>query len=62
MSVSNGIKGDRSHGCLIIIHQCVVLFMAGSALCGAAPDMKSMIVGRAMAGAGGSGMYFGVLT
>ncbi|EAW13722.1 putative MFS drug efflux transporter [Aspergillus clavatus NRRL 1] len=41
---------------------CVVLFMAGSALCGAAPDMDSMIVGRAMAGAGGSGMYFGVLT
>ncbi|KAA8649621.1 uncharacterized protein ATNIH1004_002292 [Aspergillus tanneri] len=41
---------------------CVILFMAGSALCGAAPNMNGMIVGRAMAGAGGSGMYFGVLT
>ncbi|EEQ35107.1 hypothetical protein McanMca71_001705 [Microsporum canis] len=41
---------------------CVILFMAGSALCGAAPSMDPMIVGRAIAGAGGSGMYFGVLT
>ncbi|KAF7183027.1 hypothetical protein CNMCM7691_002862 [Aspergillus felis] len=41
---------------------CVVVFMAGSALCGVAPNMNAMIVGRAMAGAGGSGMYFGVLT
>ncbi|KAJ5456704.1 Major facilitator superfamily domaingeneral substrate transporter [Penicillium desertorum] len=41
---------------------CVVLFMAGSALCGGAPNMNAMIIGRAMAGAGGSGMYFGVLT
>ncbi|EFQ99576.1 MFS drug efflux transporter [Nannizzia gypsea CBS 118893] len=41
---------------------CVILFMAGSALCGAAPSMNAMIVGRAIAGAGGSGMYFGVLT
>ncbi|KAG8168203.1 hypothetical protein KVR01_003892 [Diaporthe batatas] len=36
--------------------------MAGSALCGAAQNMDAEIVGRAMAGAGGSGMYFGVLT
>ncbi|KAM5471061.1 hypothetical protein MferCBS49748_002252 [Microsporum ferrugineum] len=42
--------------------KCVILFMAGSALCGAAPSMDPMIVGRAIAGAGGSGMYFGVLT
>ncbi|QKX59533.1 uncharacterized protein TRUGW13939_06667 [Talaromyces rugulosus] len=41
---------------------CTLLFMAGSALCGAAPSMNAMIVGRAMAGAGGSGMYLGVLT
>ncbi|KAJ6184590.1 Major facilitator superfamily domain general substrate transporter [Penicillium mononematosum] len=41
---------------------CVILFMAGSALCGGAPNMNAMIIGRAMAGAGGSGMYFGVLT
>ncbi|KAH8797768.1 MFS drug efflux transporter [Xylogone sp. PMI_703] len=37
------------------------LFMAGSALCGAAPTMTAMIVGRALAGMGGSGMYFGIL-
>ncbi|KAI2712159.1 hypothetical protein CBS147332_5795 [Penicillium roqueforti] len=41
---------------------CVLLFMGGSALCGASPNMNAMIVGRAIAGAGGSGMYFGVLT
>ncbi|KAJ6109918.1 Major facilitator superfamily domain general substrate transporter [Penicillium sp. IBT 16267x] len=40
----------------------LALFMAGSALCGSAPNRNTMIVGRAMAGAGGSGMYFGVLT
>ncbi|KAM3064830.1 hypothetical protein ACMFMG_010459 [Clarireedia jacksonii] len=39
----------------------LTLFMAGSALCGAAPNMTAMIVGRAIAGMGGSGMYFGVL-
>ncbi|PQE19585.1 Aurofusarin rubrofusarin efflux pump AFLT protein [Rutstroemia sp. NJR-2017a WRK4] len=39
----------------------LTLFMAGSALCGAAPTMTAMIVGRAIAGMGGSGMYFGVL-
>lgn len=41
---------------------CVVLFMAASALCGAAPNMDSEIVGRVLAGAGGNGMYLGVLT
>lgn len=40
----------------------VVLFMAGSALCGAAPTMSALIVGRVIAGAGGNGMYVGVLT
>ncbi|KAH8799059.1 hypothetical protein F5884DRAFT_132322 [Xylogone sp. PMI_703] len=37
------------------------LFIAGSALCGAAPTMSAMIVGRALAGMGGSEMYFGIL-
>jgi MFS family permease len=41
---------------------CVVTFMAGSALCGGANNMAAEIVGRAIAGGGGSGMYFGVLT
>ncbi|KAI9776506.1 MAG: hypothetical protein M1839_009540 [Geoglossum umbratile] len=40
----------------------VVLFEASSALCGGAPNMSAMIVGRVFAGAGGIGMYLGVLT
>lgn len=42
--------------------QAIVLFMAGSALCGAAPNMKAMIVGRVIAGLGGNGVYVGVVT
>ncbi|KAI1918584.1 hypothetical protein LOZ65_004818 [Ophidiomyces ophidiicola] len=38
------------------------VFMGGSALCGAAPDIQSFIIGRAIAGAGGCGMYLGLLT
>lgn len=38
---------------------CVAMFAAGSALCGAAPSMNAMIVGRVWAGAGGTGMYLG---
>ncbi|KAK7716874.1 hypothetical protein SLS57_006557 [Botryosphaeria dothidea] len=45
---------------LYITH--VVLFEAGSALAGAAPTMNAMIVGRAMAGFGASGMYVGGIT
>ena len=37
------------------------MFAAGSALCGGAPDMNSLIVGRVWAGAGGAGMYLGAL-
>jgi MFS family permease len=40
----------------------VVLFMAGSALCGGAPNMPAMIVGRVIAGVGGNGMNTGVNT
>lgn len=39
----------------------VIIFGAGSALCGAAPNMNALIVGRVIAGAGGAGMYLGVL-
>ncbi|KAK7738524.1 hypothetical protein SLS53_006044 [Cytospora paraplurivora] len=39
----------------------VLLFMAGSALCGGAPTMSALIVGRVIAGAGGSGIYLGSL-
>ncbi|KAH7398271.1 major facilitator superfamily domain-containing protein [Pyrenochaeta sp. MPI-SDFR-AT-0127] len=39
----------------------VILFEAGSALCGGAPNMTALIVGRVIAGAGGSGIYLGSL-
>lgn len=38
---------------------CLTMFGAGSALCGAAPTMSLMIVGRVWAGAGGAGVYLG---
>ncbi|KAK8041127.1 hypothetical protein PG994_014134 [Apiospora phragmitis] len=37
----------------------LAMFAAGSALCGGAPTMGSLIVGRVWAGAGGAGMYLG---
>ncbi|KAL9003146.1 MAG: hypothetical protein Q9188_003968 [Gyalolechia gomerana] len=40
---------------------CLTMFAAGSALCGAAPSMSAMIVGRVWAGAGGAGVYLGTL-
>jgi MFS family permease len=39
----------------------IVLFQVGSALCGAAPTMKALIVGRVIAGVGGTGIYLGGL-
>ncbi|OQU94038.1 hypothetical protein CLAIMM_00458 [Cladophialophora immunda] len=39
----------------------IILFEVGSAVCGAAPSMNALIVGRVIAGAGGAGMYLGVL-
>ncbi|PVH68205.1 hypothetical protein DL98DRAFT_441745 [Cadophora sp. DSE1049] len=39
---------------------CVALFEVGSAIYGAAPSMDALIVGRAICGVGGSGMYVGV--
>ncbi|KAM5479526.1 hypothetical protein McanCB56680_005454 [Microsporum canis] len=40
---------------------CLASFAAASALCGAAPSMNAMIVGRVWAGTGGAGMYLGTL-
>ncbi|CAN9210313.1 unnamed protein product [Alternaria alternata] len=37
-------------------------FEAGSALCGAASNIEALIIGRVIAGVGGSGMYSGTLT
>lgn len=45
---------------LYIFH--VLLFEVGSALCGGADAMNILIVGRAIAGVGGCGMYVGCLT
>ncbi|KAI8630757.1 major facilitator superfamily domain-containing protein [Xylariaceae sp. FL1651] len=39
----------------------VVLFEIGSAICGASPTMNAIIVGRVIAGTGGSGIYLGSL-
>ncbi|KAK1597697.1 major facilitator superfamily transporter [Colletotrichum navitas] len=40
----------------------IFLFEVGSALCGAAPNIEALIIGRVIAGVGGSGMYSGTLT
>ena len=40
----------------------VVLFEVGSALCGGAPNMNALIVGRAIAGIGAIGIYIGRLS
>jgi MFS family permease len=40
----------------------IVVFTAASALCGAAPTMPAMIVGRVLLGVGGSGLYCGIMT
>jgi MFS family permease len=40
----------------------LILFFAGSALCGGAPNMTAIIIGRVIAGIGGNGMYVGVVT
>ena len=37
----------------------MIVFEAGSALCGAAPNMDALIVGRVIAGLGGTGIYIG---
>lgn len=37
----------------------IIIFEIGSAICGAAPNMNAMIVGRVIAGSGGAGMYLG---
>jgi MFS family permease len=40
----------------------IVMFEVGSAICGAAPTMPALIIGRVVAGFGGCGMYSGSLT
>jgi len=40
----------------------VFIFEVGSAICGAAPSINVLILGRAIAGVGGSGQYVGCMT
>lgn len=40
----------------------IITFEIGSAICGAAPNMTTLIIGRVIAGLGGSGMYSGSLS
>lgn len=42
-----------------LINLSILVFGVGTALCGAAPSMNALIVGRAIAGLGGSEMYLG---
>lgn len=37
----------------------IIIFETGSAICGGAPNMDALIVGRAIAGIGGAGQYLG---
>ena len=37
----------------------ILLFEIGSAICGGAPSMDALVVGRVIAGIGGAGMYLG---
>ncbi|EFR00803.1 hypothetical protein MGYG_03808 [Nannizzia gypsea CBS 118893] len=40
----------------------IVAFEVGSAICGAAPSMQAMAIGRVVAGIGGTGIYLGCMT
>lgn len=44
-----------------LMNASILTFEIGSALCGAAPSMNVLIIGRVIAGLGGSGMYIGAL-
>lgn len=39
----------------------VIIFEAGSAICGAAPTLDTIIGGRAICGIGGMGIYLGTI-
>ncbi|KAL1872810.1 hypothetical protein VTK73DRAFT_1281 [Phialemonium thermophilum] len=45
----------------IVFIVCLLLFEIGSAVCGAAPNMDALVVGRVIAGVGGCGIYAGGL-
>lgn len=37
----------------------ILMFEVGSVVCGAAPNMNALIIGRTLAGIGGAGVYMG---
>ena len=39
----------------------VIIFEIGSAICGAAPTINALVVGRAVCGVGGMGTYLGTM-
>lgn len=41
---------------------CIFFFEVGSAICGAAPTIDAFIIGRAICGVSGAGMYVGLMT
>ena len=43
----------------ILMNASILTFEVGSAVCGAAPTMNALIIGRVIAGIGGCGMYIG---
>jgi len=45
----------------LLLLSSIFVFEVGSAVCGAAPSSNALIVGRVIAGMGGSGMYLGAL-
>lgn len=46
----------------LVLLAAILLFEAGSALCGAAPNSVAFIVGRAISGLGSAGIYSGVVS
>ncbi|CAI7582390.1 unnamed protein product [Penicillium palitans] len=58
--LSGRVYGHFNAKWFYIVH--VTIFEIGSAICGAAPSMNVMILGRAIAGVGGPGLYVGCMT
>jgi MFS family permease len=46
----------------LVFLACIVIFEVGSVLCGAAPGIEVLILGRALAGAGAAGMMTSMIT
>lgn len=44
-----------------VFMSCILVFEIGSAVCGAAPNSKAFILGRAIAGIGGAGAFSGAI-